>query len=65
MAALQGFSVEWFDGMKGISDREFRGMIGNSMSVPVLLFLIPRVLVAGGFATEDEAQQMLSLSGWG
>ena len=43
----------------GISDGQFGALIGNGMSLPILLVLIPQLLVAGGYISEDECCSLL------
>ena len=66
MALLQGIDVLTTSlmGDLGIGETVFGGMLGDAMSLNVLCNLLPRVLVAGGFATEQQAKRMKENSGW-
>lgn len=68
MSLLQGIEGGTFDDdllrELNISRAVYGGMLGNCMSLNVLCHLIPRVLVAGGFATETDAKRMTENSGW-
>ena len=67
MSLLQGIEPGTFDEdllrELNISRSVYGGMLGNCMSLNVLCHLVPRVLVAGGFASETDANRIEN-SGW-
>lgn len=59
MARLQGFwtgFLPWQD--LGIADPQFGGLLGNAMSLNVVLNLIPPLLRSAGFVTENEFRKL-------
>ena len=56
LARLQGFPsdlVSW--AQLGLSERQFGFMLGNAMTLPILLMLIPKVLHAAGKINDEQA----------
>ena len=63
IARLQGYRdglIPWQQ--LGISDAQAGGLLGNAMSLNVLLHLLPGVLYAGGFTSEAEFQRHMRLA---
>ena len=53
MAALQGFRLSELTGATGaVSEAQLGGMLGNSMSVPVLCQAVKSALLASGLIVE-------------
>jgi site-specific DNA-cytosine methylase len=61
VALLQGIPrdmVPWRE--IGISPSQYGQLVGNAMSLPILMCLLPHVLLAAGKVTEDECVQLCS-----
>ncbi len=60
---LMGLDYDMLDA-HCMTDTDFRGMIGNSMSINVLCHLLPAVLHAAGYISEGDRSRMMVLSGY-
>ena len=67
MASLQGITRDMLDPVAdlGITERQYGAMIGDTMSVNVVCYIISGMLYAGGFSTKRESRGFLRTSGWG